>query len=182
MTHVDIIHSTGPGLLRAALLQLDHAAAVAPSQQLERRLAAPGGPLAAMGVRVLDSATWHPTMPEQKRGRDLSEDTKRVLAASSCNHHFVSSWMAHNISKHKSTAARRQGQPSAVVPVGQSIRTVNPWRSYNKTATEKERRSGREPSHAESSVVLGVGKHTSGQQRRSSRGVRSAVEFMYGAQ
>eukprot|EP00964_Phaeocystis_antarctica_P021670 scaffold12042_cov61-Phaeocystis_antarctica.AAC.4 len=56
--------------------------------------------------------------------------TRRVLAASSCNHHFVSSWMAHNVSKHRSTDAKRQGQPSAIVPVGQSIRTVNPWRSY----------------------------------------------------
>ena len=143
---MDIIHSTGPGLLRAALLQLDAdhaaaaaaAAAAAPSQQLGRRLAAPGGPLAAMGVRVLDSATWHPTMPEQKRGRDSSDETTRVLAASSCNHHFVSSWMSHNLSKHRSTDAMRHGQPSAGVPVGQSIRTVNPWRSYNETAKEEE--------------------------------------------
>mgnify|MGYP006142035647 CR=1 FL=1 len=61
--------------------------------------------------------------------------TRRVLAASSCNHHFVSSWMAHNVSKHRSTDAKRQGQPSAIVPVGQSIRTVNPWRSYKNDST-----------------------------------------------
>ena len=90
VTHVDIIHSTGPGLLRAALYQLDadHAAttaATAATPPLGRRLAAPGGPLAAMGVHVLDSATWHPTMPEQKRGRDSSEETTRVHPASSCN-------------------------------------------------------------------------------------------------
>jgi len=89
VTHVDIIHSTGPGLLRAALYQLDadHAAttaATAATPPLGRRLAAPGGPLAAMGVHVLDSATWHPTMPEQKRGRDSSEETTRVHPASSC--------------------------------------------------------------------------------------------------
>ena len=90
VTHVDIIHSTGPGLLRAALYQLDadHAAttaATAATPPPERRLAAPGGPLAAMGVRVLDSATWHPTMPEQKRGRDSSEETTCAQSASSCN-------------------------------------------------------------------------------------------------
>ena len=90
VTHVDIIHSTGPGLLRAALYQLDadHAAttaATAATPSPERRLAAPGGPLAAMGVRVLDSATWHPTMPEQKRGRDSSEETTCAQSASSCN-------------------------------------------------------------------------------------------------
>jgi hypothetical protein len=78
-------------------------------------------------------------MPEQKRGRDSSEETRRVLEASSCNHHFVSSWMEHNHSKHRSTDEMRHGVVGAHVPVGQTIRTVNPWRSYK---TKKKRRGG----------------------------------------
>ena len=59
-------------------------------------------PLAALGVAVLDSRTWHPTA-EQKRGRDSSAETRAVLDASYCNHHFVSSWMEHDRAKHSTT-------------------------------------------------------------------------------
>ena len=57
--------------------------------------------------------------------------------------------MAHNVSKHRSTDAKRQGQPSAIVPVGQSIRTVNPWRSYkNDSATHATTKMAKLPSTA----------------------------------
>ncbi len=133
-THVDVVRSTGPGLLRDAVLQL-------------RR----DGALQQLGIVLLDSGVWHPLMPEQKRGRDATEATAAALAASSCNHHFVSSWMHHDKEKHGSTETARgakaasmradgaggaDGAPKAaigrtgVVPVGQGFRTVNPWRSY----------------------------------------------------
>ena len=91
---------------------------------------------------------------------------RRVLAASSCNHHFVSSWMAHNVSKHRSTDAKRQGQPSATVPVGQSIRTVNPWRSYtNDSATHATTKTGTLPSTAKKK------KKKTGKGRSKAKGV-----------
>jgi hypothetical protein len=52
-THVDVIFSTGPGLLREAIMML----------QSRRELH-------DLGIELLDASVWHPVMPEQKRGRD----------------------------------------------------------------------------------------------------------------
>ena len=147
-THVDVIRSTGPGLLREAIM-MHMAAQEAPS-------------LAALGVELLDSSVWHPIMPEQKRGRDTSDATRLAIANSHCYHHFVSSWMAHDKAKHDGTEAQRHGQaahaakaakddegvePSEAkhsnrdgsssrkgptsVPIGQGIRAENTWKSFD---------------------------------------------------
>lgn len=68
------------------------------------------------------------------------------MAASYCYHHFVSSWMTHDKARHTGTERQRQDQQpsavwvgdasarrpptSAVVPIGQGIRTENRWKSY----------------------------------------------------
>ena len=85
-------------------------------------------------------------MPEQKRGprraADASDEVERLINASHCYHHFVSSWMAHDKGKHETTdgerrqrsrdphGAREGGASETGAPVGQGIRTTNPWRSY----------------------------------------------------
>jgi len=116
-SHVDVIRSTGPGLLRSALEELRE-----------------GGRLEELGVRLLPSPVWHPLRPEQKRGRDATEATRRLLAASYCVHHFVSSWVVHDRERHSETdTARREGaaaEQRGVVPVGQALREANRWRSY----------------------------------------------------
>ncbi|KAL1530426.1 hypothetical protein AB1Y20_001331 [Prymnesium parvum] len=113
-THVDVIRSTGPGLLREAV-------EVARRQRV----------LEKWGVSLLPSRIWHPIMPEQKRGRDTSAEALAAINASFCYHHFVSSWVAHDQEKHKASEQARGGaQARAVVPVGQQIRETNPWRSY----------------------------------------------------
>jgi hypothetical protein len=53
------------GLLRSALEELRE-----------------GGRLEELGVRLLPSPVWHPLRPEQKRGRDATAATRRLLAAS----------------------------------------------------------------------------------------------------
>uniref|UniRef100_A0A7S2DQZ1 Alpha 1,4-glycosyltransferase domain-containing protein n=1 Tax=Haptolina brevifila TaxID=156173 RepID=A0A7S2DQZ1_9EUKA len=95
-THVDVVRSTGPGLLREAVLELQSK-----------------GQLDAMGVHLLESSVWHPIMPEQKRGRDLSALTAAAIAASHCYHHFVSSWMTHDKERHQSTDKQRGASLSA---------------------------------------------------------------------
>ncbi len=136
-THVDVVRSTGPGLLREALLTLQDADGDADG-------------LSRLGVVLLDASVWHPILAEQKRGRDSSDATARAIAQSSCYHHFVSSWMTHDKEKHDQTESQRTkpqkphkgganngnsinggGGP---VPTGQGIRTTNPWKSYE-TAT-----------------------------------------------
>uniref|UniRef100_A0A7S0PUT1 Alpha 1,4-glycosyltransferase domain-containing protein n=1 Tax=Coccolithus braarudii TaxID=221442 RepID=A0A7S0PUT1_9EUKA len=116
-THVEIIRSTGPGLLRAAVERLQD-----------------GARLEALGVTLLAARIWHPIMPEQKRGRgDLSE-AQRLINASYCYHHFVSSWMQHDRGRHLSTDSTRRSLAAnhswPVVPVGQSFRATNQWRSF----------------------------------------------------
>mmetsp|Transcript_49317 Transcript_49317/g.113994 ORF Transcript_49317/g.113994 Transcript_49317/m.113994 type:complete len:165 (-) Transcript_49317:101-595(-) len=114
-THVEIIRSTGPGLLRAAVEHF----------QAE-------GQLEQLGVSLIDARVWHPIMPEQKRGRDFSPQVQQLINDSFCYHHFVSSWMQHDRSRHNSTdmTRRASGPRSAVVPLGQSFRATNPWRSF----------------------------------------------------
>lgn len=140
-THVEVVRSTGPGLLREAVLQ-----------HMGSRHG--GNQLAEMGVELLDSSVWHPIMPEQKRGRDASSAAAEAIARSHCYHHFVSSWMTHDKDKHGTTDSQRQGygdgdeaggrsrrgrrqqgtdrasKGTASVPVGQGLRLVNPWKSY----------------------------------------------------
>ena len=122
-SHVDVIQSTGPALLRAAVLQLDET-----------------GRLGPLGVKLLDSSVWHPTMPEQKHGRDTSEATQKMIDASSCVHHFVSSWMTHDKQAHTSTLEERKVAGTPVVPKAQSFRTTNEWRSFE---LEKSAAKGR---------------------------------------
>ena len=135
-THVDVVRSTGPGLLREALLHLRGAASGGASSG-----GAAGG-LSKYGVELLDSAVWHPILAEQKRGRDPA--AAAAIANSHCYHHFVSSWMTHDKSKHGETESQRaggHGGGNAVnggpggVPTGQSLRVSNPWKSYE-VATE----------------------------------------------
>ena len=157
-THVEVVRSTGPGLLRQALVH--HMGRVHGAGST----GAPGGQrdeLSRMGVALLDSSVWHPIMPEQKRGRDASATTAAAIANSHCYHHFVSSWMTHDKGKHSATDAQRQGLDKdgrgastgldrgitggpvragtgdggsravpANVPLGQGFRVVNPWKSY----------------------------------------------------
>ena len=55
-----------------------------------------------------------------------------------CVHHFVSSWVVHDKTKHSTTdsARRAAGTPTgaseipAGVPVGQALRSSNTWRSF----------------------------------------------------
>jgi hypothetical protein len=131
-THVDVVRSTGPGLLREALLTEAERSAGGSVARLER----------THGLKLLDASVWHPIMPEQKRGRDTSSATAHALARSHCYHHFVSSWMTHDQEKHGHTAARRGGgggnggagpngeDATTRVPVGQGLRRSNTWRSY----------------------------------------------------
>jgi len=175
-SHVDVIRSTGPGLLRAAIEVLDaggsytgqggapvprleHLGALGGIRETHQRngrglalgadRAAKNGPdmLNALGVRIMPSAVWHPLLPEQKRGRDASPQTLAQLAASYCVHHFVSSWVVHNKTRHASTDSARRaalGEPSVglspsvnlpsmagtTVPIGQALRSSNTWRSF----------------------------------------------------
>ena len=124
-SHVDVIQSTGPALLRAAVLQLDET-----------------GRLGPLGVKLLDSSVWHPTMPEQKHGRDTSEATKAMIDASSCVHHFVSSWMTHDKQAHTSTLEERKVAGTPVVPKAQSFRTTNEWRSFELEKSAAKGRGG----------------------------------------
>ena len=133
-THVDVVRSTGPGLLREALLQLR-----------ARGAAEDGGDaLVRMGIHLMDSSVWHPILAEQKRGRDPS--AAAAIADSHCYHHFVSSWMTHDKEKHVATETSRERQlggnvlrthrrasqgAATTVPTGQSIRTSNPWKSFD---------------------------------------------------
>lgn len=120
-THVDVIRSTGPGLLREAILS-----------HMTKGARAKDAGLNALGVTLLDASVWHPIMPEQKRGRDGSEETQRAIATSHCYHHFVSSWMTHDKGKHDGTETqRKRQQASAGVPIGQGIRRENTWRSFD---------------------------------------------------
>jgi hypothetical protein len=146
-THVDVIFSTGPGLLREAIMML----------QSRRELH-------DLGIELLDASVWHPVMPEQKRGRDPSASAAAAIANSHCYHHFVSSWMAHDKDRHDSTEQHRHGggggtggtgagakaddgdageragrsrggstgavATAGAVPVGQGIRTRNLWKSF----------------------------------------------------
>ena len=66
-------------------------------------------------IRVCMLTPCRHAPPEQKRGRDSSAETRRVLEASACNHHFVSSWMEHNHSRHHRTDASRRGVDASVV-------------------------------------------------------------------
>ena len=125
-THVDVVRSTGPGLLREALLQLRGAGAHDADDGLVRH-----------GIALLDASVWHPILAEQKRGRDPS--AARAIERSHCYHHFVSSWMTHDKGKHGQTEAQRSeahGGGNAIngggggVPTGQGLREVNPWKSY----------------------------------------------------
>eukprot|EP00966_Prymnesium_polylepis_P239325 5534579-Prymnesium_polylepis.2 len=113
-THVEVVRSTGPGLLREAV------------EAAQRQ-----GMLRRWGVSLLHSRVWHPIMPEQKRGRDNSAGTAAAINASYCYHHFVSSWVAHDQGRHKASEQARGGtEQRSVVPVGQQIRATNPWKSY----------------------------------------------------
>lgn len=117
-THVEVIRSTGPGLLRSVV---------------ERLLAE--GRLSELGITLLHSRIWHPIMPEQKRGRDPTPEAQALINASHCYHHFVSSWIEHDRDRHNGTAtsrhaARALGQGTSV-PVGQTFRVTNPWRSFD---------------------------------------------------
>ena len=115
-THVEVVRSTGPGLLREAV-----------------QLVAGQGRLAALGVRLLHSRYWHPIMPEQKQGprRAADASVQKLINASYCYHHFVSSWMTHSKAAHSHTdATRRAGKGTGLVPVGQTFRASNEWKSY----------------------------------------------------
>lgn len=126
MTHVDVVRSTGPGLLREAVVALQTR-----------------GELVRQGIALLDASVWHPIMPEQKRGRDTSTATAAAIAASHCYHHFVSSWVAHDKQRHQATEERAaavtatiadagaQSRAGAVVPTGLRLRASNPWKSYD---------------------------------------------------
>lgn len=113
-THVEVVRSTGPGLLREAV------------EKLQVR-----GQLDALGVRLLPSRVWHPTMPEQKRGRGDAVASQRLINASVCHHHFVSSWVQHDRERHNVTDQRRRAAShSTTVPLGLAFRTSNEWRSF----------------------------------------------------
>ena len=113
-THVEVVRSTGPGLLREAV-----------------EAARERGMLRRWRVSLLHSRVWHPIMAEQKRGRDSSAETAAAINASYCYHHFVSSWVEHNQEKHQASEFARGGTAKrSVVPVGQLIRATNPWKSY----------------------------------------------------
>ena len=69
-THVEVVRSTGPGLLREAILQLK--GPPPPPEKDEQPAGGDGGEgggthagddtLASMGVALLDSSVWHPIM------------------------------------------------------------------------------------------------------------------------
>ena len=69
-THVEVVRSTGPGLLREAILQLK--GHPPPPEKDEQPAGGDGGEgggtragddtLASMGVALLDSSVWHPIM------------------------------------------------------------------------------------------------------------------------
>ena len=170
-THVDVVRSTGPGLLREAV-----------------QLVAGQGRLAALGVRLLHSRYWHPIMPEQKRGRDSTAETAAAINASHCYHHFVSSWMAHDKEKHADTdVSRGAGEggklgaasagaalPVPKVPVGQSVRTVNPWKSYQLHDREDAGPEGRGggPGRAARGGAGGKGQGRGGKGQKGAPGKR----------
>jgi hypothetical protein len=104
-SHVDVIRSTGPGLLRSAVLAIASAAPYQGRGQApvgKRDVAQGEGDdreqiggadgwdetladtrhLDALGIRLLPSAVWHPLLPEQKHGRDASPQTLAQIAAS----------------------------------------------------------------------------------------------------
>jgi len=114
-THVDVVRSTGPGLLRAAVEQM---------WESHR--------LSTLGVALMHSRVWHPIMPEQKRGRDSSLEVQQLINQSACYHHFVSSWIQHSRERHNATdtTRRRAGRATTLAPTGQGIRSQNTWRSF----------------------------------------------------
>lgn len=156
-THVEVVRSTGPGLLREALMQLGFGGGGPREREAE----------AWLGVHLLEAAVWHPTLPEQKHGRDASAATRTAIARSHCHHHFVSSWMTHDKRTHGATDAKRSagGASGAAtvgsVPLGQGIRSVNPWRSF-----ELKRESSREAAASDESEPPGANPPESLAQRR----------------
>ena len=69
--------------------------------------------------------------------------TQKMIDASSCVHHFVSSWMTHDKQAHTSTLEERKVAGTPVVPKAQSFRTTNEWRSFElEKSAAKGRREG----------------------------------------
>lgn len=78
-----------------------------------------------LGMVVLDSKILHPVTAERRK-----EDSRSQLPDEAiCTHHFVSSWVAHDATKHALTEKRRlDGHKTAATDgFGQPLRTVNDW-------------------------------------------------------
>ena len=61
--------------------------------------------------------------------------SERLINASVCHHHFVSSWVQHNGSRHNATDRERRVATHTTVPVGLAFRTSNEWRSFELNAS-----------------------------------------------
>ncbi|KAL1527193.1 hypothetical protein AB1Y20_015872 [Prymnesium parvum] len=118
--HNDVLFTTGPAVLREAVRRLLR---LPPSTQITSSMLA--HLREHLGVWVLDAKYLHPVTAERRK-----EDSRDQLPPEAvCTHHFVSSWVAHDSSKHAVTEKRRwEGHAMAATEGhGQPLRTVNDW-------------------------------------------------------
>ena len=118
--HTAVLYSTGPSVLREALRRLlrlpdGHPITPAALDLLRKHL----------GIVVLDAARLHPVTADRR-----TEDSAATRPPDAvCTHHFVSSWVAHDKTRHENTERRRrEGDATAAMHgLAQPVLRENTW-------------------------------------------------------